>query len=376
MSQESLIALADETGGLAVVGTNDVEGGMDRIVRENSTYYLLGYATDPDRDPGEFREIEVRVSHPDVRVNARRGFVPRDPAEGDEAQEVRADQGSAKASPAFDVAMNTLLPVGELQFRVSAAPFMGTDPTNASVLVIIEIDGRSLKFKEVDGRFSERIELSIVALDYDGEIHDSDDQAFDLNLRPQTYEVVSRNGVRLYSRLELPPKRYQIRVGVHEAVGSAGGAVPFELELPDYSETPFALSGLVLTSTGAASMPTPRPDPQLAELFSTPPSATRVFHPQEIVSMFVELYSSASSSRHRVDFLATVRDASDGRTVFTLRDDRTIEPSDEPQALGYGFDVPLRDLTPGMYVLRAEAASRATDDLVYREVPFEIRDSR
>ena len=375
MSQESMIGLADDTGGFAVVNTNDLAGGLDRIVRDNSTYYLLGYATDPDRSPGEFREIEVRVKRPELQVRARRGFLPSDAEADRAADEVTATKDGADASPAFDVAMNTPLPVGELQFRVSAAPFKGTDE-DASVLVVIEIDGPSLKFQKVGERFNERIDVSIVALDYDGEIQGGDDQTIELSLRQQSYEVVSRHGVRLTSRLELPASRYQMRVGVREAAGGAVGALPFELELPDYAETSFALSGLVLTSTGAASVPTPNPDPQLAELFPTPPSATRVFTSQETLSVFAELYSGASSSRRQVDFLVTVRDASDGRTVFTLRDVHTMEPVDEPAAHGYATDIPLNDLSSGMYVLRAEAALRGTDDLVYRQVPFEIGTSR
>ena len=47
LAQESLMTLAEETGGLAIVRTNDVAGGLDRIVRDTSRYYVIGYVTDP-----------------------------------------------------------------------------------------------------------------------------------------------------------------------------------------------------------------------------------------------------------------------------------------------------------------------------------------
>ena len=85
-------------------------------------------------------------------------------------------------------------------------------------------------------------------------------------------------------------------------------------------------------------------------------------------------YYARSSSRRRLDFVATVRDANDGRTVFTQRDDRTLQRSNEPRIEGYAVEIPLRNLTPGMYILGAEAVIRNdNDELAFREIPFEVR---
>ena len=42
LAQESLMSLAEETGGMAIVRANDIAGGLARIVRDNSHYYVLG----------------------------------------------------------------------------------------------------------------------------------------------------------------------------------------------------------------------------------------------------------------------------------------------------------------------------------------------
>ena len=42
LSQDSLRVLAEQTGGLASVNTNDMAAAFDRIVRDNSSYYMLG----------------------------------------------------------------------------------------------------------------------------------------------------------------------------------------------------------------------------------------------------------------------------------------------------------------------------------------------
>ena len=45
-SQENLRMLAEETGGVAFVGRNDFDAAFDRIVQENSSYYVLGLLLD------------------------------------------------------------------------------------------------------------------------------------------------------------------------------------------------------------------------------------------------------------------------------------------------------------------------------------------
>ena len=68
-SQETLRALADETDGRAIVGRNDLAGGLAQMVQDSSAYYLLGYSSSQAPDDGRFHEIDVRLSE---RVRARR----------------------------------------------------------------------------------------------------------------------------------------------------------------------------------------------------------------------------------------------------------------------------------------------------------------
>ena len=60
-AQDNLRMLAEQTGGLSIVNSNDFAGGFERIVRDNSTYYVLGYYSEPDAKGGKFRKIDVRL---------------------------------------------------------------------------------------------------------------------------------------------------------------------------------------------------------------------------------------------------------------------------------------------------------------------------
>jgi hypothetical protein len=54
--------LADRTGGFAVSGTSAFNPVLDRIVLENSSYYVVGYYSTNETANGEFRKNEIKLS--------------------------------------------------------------------------------------------------------------------------------------------------------------------------------------------------------------------------------------------------------------------------------------------------------------------------
>jgi VWFA-related protein len=371
LSQESLISLADETGGLAIVNAGDVAGGLGRVVLDNSRYYLLGYHSDASRWSRRFMKIDVRVRRPGLQVRARRGFTPPDTRAAARAREAGVKAGT---SPALTAALARPVPVGDLPVRAFAASLRGSDPL-ASMIVALEIDGAALRFAERGGRFNDTIEVSIVAADERARVHGTDRQSFEMNLLPQTYDRIRQSGIRLLSRLNVPAGRYQVRVGVHEAGGGALSTVPIDLEVPDYSKTPFAVSQLLISSSAAAAYSTANPDPELNDLLGGAPVVTRTFNRRDTLTWFAEVYDNAGRGDRGIAFATSVRDAADGRTVFQASDRRAVGASDRARGHGFTSRFSLQDVAPGHYVLRVEAAAASGPGgpAVSREVPFEVR---
>lgn len=367
MAQESLISLAEQTGGLAVVRNNDIAGGLTRIEHDTSRYYVLGYTADLAGSPGKFRTIEVKVRRPGLKVRARQGYVPADL----KSAARRHHEVKAGTSPALVAALTNPVPVGDVPIRVWAAPFKGTGKLH-SIAVAVEIAGTALKYQSRDDRFYEDLELSIVAADPDGKVRGADRRTMNLKLRPETHQKVLAGGVRLLSRLDVPPGRYQLRVGVHESNGGAVGTVPIDVEVPAYEKAPFALSGLVITSSAAPRLVTPTPDPRLKAALPLPPVVTRSFSQAETVSVFAEIYDRSTPTPHDVDVRLVVRPASGGNPVFTAADVRKMEASGATRTDGYKVDIPLKDVPAGDYVVTLEAASRAGQFSASRAVPFKV----
>lgn len=184
---------------------------FERIVAENSTYYVLAYYPGSTRRDGKFHRIEVRSSRPGVRIRARRGYVAPRGAKPDLRM-----TGNDGASPMVLEALNSPLPASGIRMRVFAAPFKGVAP-QASVVLGIELDGRELAFAK-----GERVELSYVAVDGSAKIRAGDTDFFTLNLPPDARSRVEQHGLRVLRRLTVPPGRYQLRIAARNSSSGAG----------------------------------------------------------------------------------------------------------------------------------------------------------
>ena len=120
---ENLRTLAENTDGLAVVNTNDLDKGLRRVADDLSAYYLLGYYSSNPKPDGSYRKITVRVRRPGVDVRARRGY------RAATLEEVNASRLAA-AAPVPDATKTTasaLAMLGrirpEQRFVIHASPF-------------------------------------------------------------------------------------------------------------------------------------------------------------------------------------------------------------------------------------------------------------
>jgi VWFA-related protein len=78
-TQSTLRLMSEGTGGFAVVNVNDFPSEFKKIDAETSDYYLLGYTSSNPDPTKRVRQIEVKVSRPDVTVSARKAYSLKTP---------------------------------------------------------------------------------------------------------------------------------------------------------------------------------------------------------------------------------------------------------------------------------------------------------
>lgn len=67
--------LTTTTGGFMVRNLDDMSRAFGLIVRDTSTYYVIGYAPINSTMDGKFRKIELKTHVPNVQIRARKGYL-------------------------------------------------------------------------------------------------------------------------------------------------------------------------------------------------------------------------------------------------------------------------------------------------------------
>jgi VWFA-related protein len=79
-NEDGPTSLSVDTGGLMIRNENNIGRALDRIAQDSGRYYVLAYAPVNATFDGKFRQIDVRVKRPGVRIRARRGYLALEPS--------------------------------------------------------------------------------------------------------------------------------------------------------------------------------------------------------------------------------------------------------------------------------------------------------
>jgi len=198
------------------------------------------------------------------RYAAPRGRGPKNTAAGkplDPSKTLTSELMNTLASP---------LPKTGIQLRITAIAKKGVDK-NSDVEVLIDTLGKDLVFTEKNGTFNDKLSLSVGVFNKQGKSVFAERPDIDLALRPESHARVTQTGVRLLRHLSLPPGRYQVRVAAQDSGKVRQGSAHFDLDVPDFTKNPIALSNLALAATADRSVYSPpKPGFDPCELFFDP----------------------------------------------------------------------------------------------------------
>lgn len=157
-----LRSLAEGTGGVAAVETNDLARTLARVASDSRHYYLLGYVPTETRRDGRYRTLSVRVKRRGLQVSARKGYT----APSDAPPHVNPRPAiDARLSPELRALLVRTLPEGGLTFAAAPVVPPGAD---RNVRIVIEIAPQALRAAASADAPENTLEVAILAVDPSG----------------------------------------------------------------------------------------------------------------------------------------------------------------------------------------------------------------
>ena len=347
---EFLQTVAEETGGHAIVNTNDPEPGVQQIFRETSSYYLLGYEASDIR---KNRHVEVLVDRPGATVVARHMTYA-----------VKAEKPADGAPPTKPaLAMSGVLPMSDLPMRLTAAPFAIEGSKNAAVIVAASV--REPAQLDAKPGHSEDVEVQVRAFTVEGLARGV------VSERAHAVSAANAAGDIIFdvpARIDLPPGKYEIRVGVHSPRVDKDASVYTIVDVPDFSEGALLLSGVVVHSDSAVAAESIA---ALASISPVVPTTLREFRSDDDVQTFVRVYQGGREPLKPVTVRTRILNDHDGVVSDWTR---TVPPAafGTARAADVRDRLRLSDLSPGRYLLTIEAGEGAKTQR--RTVQFAVGD--
>lgn len=359
-SQDTLTSLAAETGGRAFTDSNDFGEAFDRVQRDTSAYYLLGYSTSNSAKDGRFRRIQVRVKTNGYKVEARAGYY----ADRDFTHTSRTDRETQLDEQLFSAVSATDLPVlvsggwfrlADDRYYVpialtvpgSAVPVANpTDPVSIDVLGLVR-DERSLPV----GRFRET-----------------------LRLPAGTGATLAGRQVLYQSGVTLPPGRFSVKVVVRENVRGQMGSFEASLVVPELKRAPLKVSSVVL-STQLQPAPAGRTDnPLVREGVQLLPNLTHVVGRDHKLFFYYEVYDPARTA----DVPPQIRTSlafyrGRVKVLETPVVERSVVDVPARHAALFQFELPAESFAPGLYTCQINIIDAVAGQFDFPRLVFAVR---
>jgi VWFA-related protein len=365
-TEDSLRYVAEQTGGFAVLSTNDLGRGLERVLDDVKSYYILGYSPPEGTFAAEgktprYHRLSVRVKRPGLTVKTRKEFLGfREPPE------------AAPATPAEVLQHAALSPFATSEIPIKATALPGYSPTaGAFVRALLYIDARGLSYEpDATGRRTASVDVMGIAVDDQGTGVAQLSTGFSVALADKVDQAELERGLVYVLRVPIPkPGAYQVRFAVRDQRSGAVGSTGQFVQLGDVAHGDFALSGIVVGEDHRTA------DARIAEGLDTAgllrQQARRVFEPGSQLSFAYEVYNADAP----VEATASVWRGDE--KVFTTMADRLAPPATDVSRFAAAGGLKLGTaLPPGRYVLQVDARTKpgsGRKKSASERIDFEVR---
>jgi len=375
-SQETLTTLAADTGGKAFLDTNDLGQVFDRVQRDTSAYYVLGYTSNNPMHDGKYRRIQVKVGRAGLNLEFRRGYyAPKDFQHfNTEDKEQQMEDELASELPNTDVAV------------YMAASYFRLDERRFYIPVALVVPGSQIPFTQ--GGDKDKASLDFIGQVLDelkrpvGSVRET------VKLSLDASQQVRRKNVQYSTGFVLPAGKYHFKFVVRENQSGRLGSFETDFVIPDIKKAPLKLSSIVLASQRQPSNKKTQ-NPLVHDGIELVPNIAHVFTTDQHLYLFYEVYEPAREKspaqaasgnktgeiKNPIHLLTSILFFNGKVKTYEtpLIESRQLNAPERKAAI-FQFDVPLTQLKPGLYTCQVNVIDDAGGTFSFPRLPILVRE--
>src|SRR5438874_1947317 len=370
-TQEGLDFLARETGGIPIRNTNDLSGGIRRVLEEQKGFYLIGYRPDEmtfDKRTGRrtYHKLTLKVTRPGkFNVRMRNGFYGVTDEERSGPRTLAQKLYEALASPFGSTGVHVQL-TSLFANDIKAGTYMRS---------VLHVDARDLTFTE-EANHTHKSTFDVLAINFGetGVALDQIGRTYVIQLPDDVYKRTLRDGLVYYVTLPVKkPGAYQLRMSFRDTASERIGSASQFIDVPDIKKNRLTLSSVVLRGTlpnanrtNANPADAPPQDQEGLDKGSAEASpAVRHFHHGMMLTYGVCIYNAKLDKADNLPKLTMqVQLFRDGKPVFTGKENplQVKDAADWKRIMAGGAIQLGTDLPAGDYVLQITVTDALADE--------------
>jgi VWFA-related protein len=301
-SQDTLYAIAGDTGGKAFLDSNDLSAGIVAAQRAESDYYIIGYYTTNTVKNGKFRKVKVTVAPPteDAKLDYRQGYF---------ADKEWGKYNTADKERQLEDALMQVDPWTDLTVAVELNYFQ-LNKAEYFLPVMVKVPGSELALAKKRGADVASIDIvGEIKDDYGGTTVSNIRDHVEFKLSDKTAEEWAKSPIYAYSGYTELPGKFTIKVLVRDDATGKIGTFQTTFVIPNLNKETkrVAISSVVLSgqrtplsaaiynaTKGKEAAKDNAADPLVQNGARLVPSVTRVFNKGKNLYVYLQAYEGAA----------------------------------------------------------------------------------
>ncbi len=293
--QETLSTLALDTGGKALLDSNDLTDGMRQVQKDFTSYYVLSYVSANTAQDGRYRRIQVKLNPRDSSLRARLDY-----RQGYYAPTTFAHMRDVDKEAQLSQALMSDNPVTDLPMAIEVDYFR-LEKNKYFASIAAKIPGSGLEFHNKGSKAATELDFIAEVFDARNRTAATVRDTIPLKVDQTTAGQVIQKSIQYDTGVTLTPGTYKLRFVARENGEGKVGTFEAPFTIPDLAASKgLRTSSLVLSNQRepvTAQVAGVKNDKKLLAINplidngqKLVPNVTRVFHPDQNLLAYLEVY--------------------------------------------------------------------------------------